>query len=144
MPMKKRKVFSFAKPPVYKPEVIKGVSLCDKLADEPLESIVKRYLATGQQFPYSHEQADMELTNETTADDIDGAFDDFASADVARMSGVERAECAFNAKATLERERKQAVQARTKQEGQQKHPKEKEPSHIEGVQKTSTQADLTA
>lgn len=142
--MKKRKVFSFAKPPVYKPEVIKGVSLCDKLADEPLEQIVKRFLATGQQFPFASESADLTLDGKTTAEDIEGAFDDFAIADVARMSGVERAEVAFTAGAMLRQERERAVQARTKQEGQQKHPEEKEPSHIEGVQKTSIQADLTA
>lgn len=139
--MVKRRVFSFAKPPVYKPEVIKGVSLCDKLADEPLEQIVKRYLATGQQFPYAQDSADLTLTGETTAEDIEGAFDDFAIAEVGRMSGVERAECAFNARATLERERKQAVHKRTKQEPQKSHLEEKEPSHIEGVAKATEKAD---
>lgn len=138
--MVKRRIFSFAKPPVYKPEVIKGVSLCDKLADESLESVVKRYLATGQQFPFDTSSADLTLTGQTTADDIDEAFDDFASVDVSRMSGVERAECAFNARATLERERKQAVHKRTKQEPQ----KQPEAQHIEGVAKASEKADLTA
>lgn len=139
--MKKRKIFSCWNPPVFKPEIIKGVSLCDKLADEPLESIVKRYLATGQQFPYTVAESDFTITEKTTTEDIEGAFDDFASAEVARMSGVERAECAFNARATLERERKQAVHKRTKQEAQKSHPEEKEPSHIEGVEKVTEKAD---
>lgn len=139
--MGKRKIFSFAKPPVYKPEVIKGVSLVDKLADEPLESIVKRYLATGQQFPYANDSADLILSGKTTAEDIEGAFDDFAVAEVGRMSDVERAECAFNARATLERERKKAVRKQTKQEAHKPHLEEKEPSHIEGVTKVAEKGD---
>lgn len=132
-----RKVYSVFNPPVYKPEVIKGPSLCDKLADEPLEKIVKRYLSLGMQFPQGNEEGDLELSGKTTMKDIDNAFDDFSSADVSRMDTVERAECGFVAQAQLAEEAKRVSRKRVKN-GSKTADKPKEPiTPIEGVENGS-------
>lgn len=131
-----RKVFSVFNPPVYKPEVIKGPSLCDKLADEPLEKIVKRYLSLGMQFPQGNEEGDLELSGQTTMKDIDEAFDDFASADVSRMDTVQRSECGFLAQAQLAEEAKRVTKSVHKEP--KKADKHKESSTpIEGVENGS-------
>lgn len=84
------KVYSQKEPRVDKGEVFLLPTLTDQLADEPLDKLVARYMIAGQKLSLG--PADLEIDDNTKDADIDAAFDDFATEDVAAMDRADAAE----------------------------------------------------
>lgn len=123
-----RKVYSQSTPPAIAGEVFTKESLTDQLADEPLKDIVERFLASGTPLP-SFGNSDVVLTETSKAADVEAAFDDFATADVARMDKVEQMDALVTAQRLVEQLRRDASAKPKNEPGRpQEHPEEKEAS----------------
>lgn len=103
------KVYSQCNPPADAGEFNNLESLTDQLAYEPLSEIVARFMANGN-IPRPSEKADLQLTEDTTLDDVDACFEDSASEDVSRLDKVEALDVLATAQRLVEQLRKEQAQ----------------------------------
>lgn len=107
------KVFTAKVPRVDKGEVFFEPSQTDQLADEPLERIIQRFAAFGNQVRFGESDID---TSQASEEDIDKVFEDGATDDVSRLDAVERAELLQHAERLAELVAKASVSQRKEPE----------------------------
>lgn len=89
-------VYTHAKPPQARGEDFKKPSLTDQLADEPIESVVRRFM----QNPYIPSSARDELVVDENNPDfakVEEVFEDGATDDITKLDRIEREEILLEA-----------------------------------------------
>lgn len=127
------KVYSQCNPPADAGEFNNLESLTDQLAYEPLSEIVARFMANGN-IPRPPEKADLQLTEDSTFDDVDACFEDSASEDVSRLDKVE----ALDALATAQR----LVEQLQKEQAQKPHQEPIQPQKAPDEKKAYTESNV--
>lgn len=104
-------VFTHAKPPHARGEDFKMPSLTDQLADEPIESVVRRFM----QNPYIPGNARDELVIDENNPDfakVEEVFEDGATDDITKLDRIEREEILLEASRLAEQLTKILPQAK--------------------------------
>lgn len=112
-----RKVYSQFNPPPNFGEVFWKPSLTDQLAAESLESIVKRFMASGYVPPASGD-CDLQIANDTTVEDVDNVFADAGKEDVRSLDKVEQADVLATAARLVEQLRRKSAVKQVKEQEQ--------------------------
>ena len=118
--MKGRKVRSCFKPPAPTYERVSDDLVVDRLGYEPLKVIVERFMRLGG-IPNSPIGADLEISSETTSEDVENAFD--APDPVTMFDKVEQYDVLATAQRLVEQLQKASNTAKTPhKEAQEEEP----------------------
>lgn len=86
-----------------KGQVFTQPSLTDELADEPLSQIIKQFTLPQVVSGYLKSNSDVSFNDKTTEEEVEAAFDDFATADLPQMSKADQLAALVDAQVELER-----------------------------------------